>query len=108
MKRVLRDERGMALAVAIFALVVAGALIAGAFFAGNQEQRIGQNSLRVQQSFGVGEAAINEVMRNWRPEVYNAMRVYPADSFVFSPTTSGGGTGSYAGVIRKLNSGSAG
>ena len=57
MTRVLRDERGMALAVAIFALVVAGALIAGAFFAGTQEQRVGQNSLRVQQSFGVGEAA---------------------------------------------------
>jgi hypothetical protein len=104
MKRVLRDERGMALAVAIFALVVAGALIAGAFFAGNQEQRIGENSLRVQQSFGVGEAAINDVVRNWKTGVYNKLKVYPADSFVFSPTTSGGGTGSYAGVIRKLNS----
>ena len=103
MTRVLRDERGMALAVAIFALVVAGALIAGAFFAGTQEQRVGQNSLRVQQSFGVGEAAINEVVRNWQPLVYNALKVYPADSFVFTPTVTGGGTGSYTGVVRKLN-----
>jgi transcriptional regulator of aromatic amino acid metabolism len=79
MIRVLRDERGMALAVAIFALVVAGALIAGAFFAGTQEQRVGQNSLRVQQSFGVGEAAINEVVRNWNPQIYNALKIYPAD-----------------------------
>ena len=104
MKRVLRDERGMALAVAIFALVVAGALIAGAFFAGNQEQRVGQNSVRVQQSFGVGEAAINEVALNWNPVVYNAMKVYPLDSFVFATRGTLGGTGSYSGVIRKLNS----
>lgn len=103
MTRVLRDERGMALAVAIFALVVAGALIAGAFFAGTQEQRVGQNSLRVQQSFGVGEAGLNEVLRNWNPLVYNALKVYPADSFVFTPTATGGGTGSYTGVVRKLN-----
>ena len=49
---VLRDERGMALAVAIFALVVVGALVAGAFFAGTQEQRVGENQRRVQTSFG--------------------------------------------------------
>jgi hypothetical protein len=104
MKRVLRDERGMALAVAIFALVVAGALIAGAFFAGNQEQRVGQNSVRVQQSFGVGEAAINEVALNWKPLVYNALKIYPTDSFVITDTATLGRTGRYSGVIRKLNS----
>ncbi len=54
MKRILRDERGMALAVAIFALVVVGALVAGAFFAGTQEQRVGENQRRVQTSFGAG------------------------------------------------------
>ncbi len=107
MERVLRDERGMALAVAIFALVVAGALIAGAFFAGNQEQRLGQNTLRVQQSFGAGEEALNEIVANWQPLTYNRIGIYPADSFVI-PTTSTGagsgwGTGSYGGVIRKLN-----
>jgi len=34
----------MALAVAIFAMVVVGALVAGAFFAGTQEQRVGETS----------------------------------------------------------------
>ncbi len=103
MERVLRDERGMALAVAIFALVVAGALIAGAFFAGNQEQRLGQNTLRVQQSFGAGEEALNEVVANWQPGVYNVVKIYPNDSIIVPTTTTGGGTGSYGGVIRKLN-----
>lgn len=103
MERVLRDERGMALAVAIFALVVAGALIAGAFFAGNQEQRVGQNTLRVQQSFGAGEEALNEIVANWQPGTYNRLRVYPADSFVIRDTVTAGGTGRYGVVIRKLN-----
>ena len=103
MERVLRDERGMALAVAIFALVVAGALIAGAFFAGNQEQRVGQNTLRVQQSFGAGEEALNEIVANWQPGVYNKLAVYPADSFVIRDTVTAGGTGRYGVVIRKLN-----
>jgi hypothetical protein len=103
MERVLRDERGMALAVAIFALVVAGALIAGAFFAGNQEQRVGQNTLRVQQSFGAGEEALNEIVANWNSAAYNSIKIYPADSFIVPTTNTAGGTGQYGGVIRKLN-----
>lgn len=103
MERVLRDERGMALAVAIFALVVAGALIAGAFFAGNQEQRVGQNTLRVQQSFGAGEEALNEIVANWQPATYNKIGIYPADSYVVASQPTAGGTGTYGGVIRKLN-----
>jgi len=93
----------MALAVAIFALVVAGALIAGAFFAGNQEQRVGQNTLRVQQSFGAGEEALNEIVANWQPQTYNRIGIYPADSYVVTSRATAGGTGTYGGVIRKLN-----
>src|ERR1051325_534415 len=103
MERVLRDERGMALAGAIVALVVAGALIAGAFYAGNQEQRVGQNTLRVQQSFGAGEEALNEIVANWQPGTYNKLGIYSADSFLLPSTTAAGGTGQYGGVIRKLN-----
>src|SRR3989442_13744319 len=103
MERVLRDERGMALAVAIFALVISGALIAGAFFAGNQEQRLGQNTVRVQKAFGAGETGLNLVLANWSPGVYNAMKIYPADSLVLTDAYTSGGSGSYGGAIRKLN-----
>ena len=41
----LTNERGMALAAAIFALVVIGALVAGAFYASTMEQRTGRNSM---------------------------------------------------------------
>jgi len=47
-----RNERGMALAVAIFALAVVGALVAGACFASTQEQRLSESQRGVQTSFG--------------------------------------------------------
>ena len=75
-----RNERGMALAIAIFALVVVGALVAGAFFAGTQEQRVAENTKRLQQSFGAAEMGLNEVIRLWRPQSLNKMAIYPRDS----------------------------
>src|SRR5213075_2566030 len=105
MRRMLRDERGMALAVAIFALVVVGALVAGAFFAGTQEQRVGENQRRVQQSFGVAEAGAQERVMSWQPEQMNKRLSYPQDSVAIGPNTPApGGTGSYGGYSYKLGS----
>ncbi len=61
MWRTVRNERGMALAIAIFALVVVGALVAGAFFAGVQESRTAENNRRLQKAFGVTESGVNEL-----------------------------------------------
>src|SRR5438093_5002018 len=89
MKRILRDERGMALAIAIFTLVVVGALVAGAFFAGTQEQRVGENQRRVQTSFGVAEAGAGERLINWSPDQMNKRPLYcdcaGGDSVVIGP-----------------------
>jgi len=52
------NERGIALAVAIFALVVIGALVAGVFFAGRLEQQTGQNTLYAMQASEVAEAGL--------------------------------------------------
>jgi hypothetical protein len=103
MTRVLRDERGMALAVAIFALVVVGALVAGAFFAGNQEQRVGENTRRLEKSFGVAEYGIANKMLTWRPDSLNLRAAYPQDSVRIAPRTTSNGTGTYGGWIYKLN-----
>src|SRR5437867_6033224 len=107
MKRILRDERGMALAVAIFALVVVGALVAGAFFAGTQEQRVGENQRRVQSSFGVAEGGAQQRVMDWVPDSMNTRPLYPADTGVpfyspSSPRTAPGGTGRYYGTSYKL------
>jgi hypothetical protein len=61
----LTDERGMALAVAIFALVVIGALVAGAFFAGHLEQRTGRNTLYAAQAADAAEMGVSKVVSDW-------------------------------------------
>ncbi len=61
----LATERGMALAVAIFALVVVGALVAGAFFAGNLEQATGRNSVYAAEAADAAEAGAATVLADW-------------------------------------------
>ena len=51
------NERGMALAVAIFALVVIGALVAGTFYAGRLEQQTGQNGFYAVQASEAAQAS---------------------------------------------------
>ena len=102
MRRIVRDERGMALAVAIFALVVVGALVAGAFFAGTQEQRVGENQRRVQTSFGVAEAGAQERVLSWDPGTMNRRPQYPADSVAIANTPAPSGSGSYGGYSYRV------
>jgi hypothetical protein len=107
MTRILKNERGMALAVAIFALVVVGALVAGAFFAGTQEQRVGDNSRRLMKSFGVAETGVNEVIRSWDPQKINNVRQYPLDSVRIplkaADSITPDGSGVYGGYIYRIN-----
>lgn len=97
------NERGMALAVAVFAIVVVGALVAGALFLGTQEQRTGENQYRFQQSFGVVEAAAPEIISAWNPNVINQMLVFPRDTFDIPDRATANGTGAYGGSLYKLN-----
>jgi hypothetical protein len=93
----MRDERGMALAIAIFALVVIGAMVAGAFFAGTQEQRVGENQRRVYQSFGAAEAGAQERVMSWVPDQMNRRPQYPQDSVAIGNRAATHGTGRYSG-----------
>ena len=60
-----RPRDGFALAAAIFAIVVIGALIAGAYFASFQEARVGRNMLIEQRSFSLAEYGLNYDVSNW-------------------------------------------
>jgi len=62
--RRLSDERGIALAVAVFALVVIGALVAGTFFAGRLEQQTGRNTFFAAQAAEAAEAGLNQAVAN--------------------------------------------
>jgi hypothetical protein len=56
------NERGIALAVAVFALVVIGALVAGTFFAGRLEQQSGQNTVYAAQASEGAEAGLSDAL----------------------------------------------
>jgi type II secretory pathway pseudopilin PulG len=109
MKQVLKNERGMALAVAIVALVIVGALVAGAFFSGTQEQRVAENARRVQASFGVAEQGVYEMIRTWPDSVirYQGLGLYPsnapASTKTLGTTYTWSNTGSFGGTLFKLN-----
>ena len=110
MKHVLKNERGMALALAIVALVVVGALIVGALFSGTQEQRAGENVRRALTSFGVAEEGVYDIIRRWDNNRGTYAGLYPyqangaaRDSVAIDTTTSASKTGSYSGTLFKLN-----
>jgi hypothetical protein len=56
------DERGTALAIAVFALVVIGALVAANFFVGRLEQQSGQTSLYARQAAEGAETGLLEAV----------------------------------------------
>jgi len=58
----MKDQRGMALALALFALVIVGALVAATFFVGRLEQQSGQNTLFAFQAAEVAEAAVSDAV----------------------------------------------
>jgi hypothetical protein len=71
------DERGIALAVAIFALVVIGALVAGAFYAGRLEQQTGRNTFEAAQAAEAAEAGLKEAVVTQTATGLLAMAINP-------------------------------
>ncbi len=63
----LKDERGIALAVALFGLVVIGTLVAATFFSGRLEQQSGQNTVIAGQAAEAAEAGISDAIGTMTP-----------------------------------------
>jgi hypothetical protein len=61
------ERRGFALALALFSLVVIGALVSAGFFAGRLEQQSGQNSMFTAQAREAAEAGLSDVLVNVSP-----------------------------------------
>jgi hypothetical protein len=95
----LTDERGMALAVAIFALIVIGALVAGAFFAGHLEQRTGRNTLYAAEAADAAEIGVSKVLSDWDQFNLNNLAVGVPTSI----GTTTNGRIRYTQDVRRLN-----
>jgi hypothetical protein len=96
------NERGIALAVAIFALVVIGAIVAGTFFAGRLEQQSGQASVYATQAAEAAEAGLSDEISSLNATTLNAMAVGGAPGA--ARTTTLGGQVSANATARRLTS----
>jgi len=96
------NERGIALAVAVFALVVIGALVAGTFFAGRLEQQTGRNSMLAAQAAQVAEAGLGDaVSATLNASTLNALAIAPTGNGVAIADYSGP-TGSHLTATRTV------
>jgi hypothetical protein len=89
-------REGFALAVAMVAIVVIGALIAGAFFTSTQEYRLGRNSLMDQRAYAAAEAGVTQPIQGWLKSLNLSM----ANGATNNPDTLQIGGGGFA--IRRV------
>jgi hypothetical protein len=59
------NERGIALAIALMAMIVIGALVTGTFFAARMEMASGRNAVYSGQATEAAEAGIADILDNW-------------------------------------------
>jgi hypothetical protein len=90
----------MALPLALLALVVIAAIVAGGFVAALLEQRIGRNMLYAVQAAGAAEAGAAAVVGGW--EGYGLDLLAPGDSAVLPAATLPGRT-TYSPTVVRLN-----
>ena len=84
------DERGIALAISLFALAVIGALVGSAFFAGRLEQQSGQNTLFAVQAGEVAEAGLSDAMATVTAATLEGLPVGGAPHDLGTLTLAGG------------------
>lgn len=85
-----RSEKGMALAMALGALVVIGLLISGAIWAGTQDYRIASNTVRQTGAEASAELGINRLLTTWQTSWNNGKTI--GDTLRRTYTMSYGGT----------------
>ncbi|NIR43500.1 MAG: hypothetical protein GWN83_05770, partial [Gemmatimonadetes bacterium] len=76
-----RNERGIAMAISLVAMVVVGVLVSGALFLGLQEQRVGWNTLKYQQAFDAAQEGVQLQVLGWDTAAYNALEVGDSATF---------------------------
>ena len=76
-----KEQRGFALPVAVFALVIVGVITTGGFFMARQEGRIGVASERAGTAFYLTEQAFVDVIDDWEPTLFGALPAWGDTTF---------------------------
>ena len=76
----MKNRRGMALPLALFVLLVVGALVGAAFWLGVADHRAGLGSLALQEALGEAERAAQVVISQWESGRLNSMAVSATSS----------------------------
>ena len=73
MGRIALRERGMALGVALIAIVLIGTLIAGSFFLSTQDYRTQSNGTFEEQALSAAEFGLSATLNTWNKDTAAAM-----------------------------------
>jgi hypothetical protein len=101
----LRSERGVALVLAVFAMVVIGALVAGTVLVGRLELQSSQAALYAASAQEAAEAGLADRIDDWDVLVYNEMG-YGKPSAILGGTVQLGAAGSnveYSDRVTRFN-----
>ena len=84
------NRNGMALPMALAAIVIIGGMIAAAVYVSTQDYRIATNTARESQAISVAEYGLNRTIQDWQPS-YN-LKMVAGDTLKRSYTLNGGTT----------------
>ncbi len=94
------NERGIALLIAIIAIVVVGGLLIGVATSARLENRQAQNTGAMAQAFAVTELGLNETIADFKSGGWNALGITEAAAITGASVD---GAGSYTGTVTRLN-----
>jgi hypothetical protein len=101
------DERGIALAIALFGLIVLGALVSGAFVVSHYNHAAATNTSYSNDAEAAAEAGLADVYATWDPTVQGALPVWdgtPATVWTNGlQTVPGSPQTTFVDSIRRLN-----
>lgn len=98
-----RREEGFALAAAILAIVVLGALVTGGFFAASQEGRAAMSAYSGTEAFYMAEQGLNELMGTWHRAQFSALPEGEMVDALNENVSRGGRTvGDYLVQVRRM------
>ncbi len=100
MNKHIDNERGIALLLAIIAIVVIGGLLIGVTTSARLETRQAQNTGAMAQAFAVAEIGLSETIADFNSGGWNALAIAEAAAITGAAVA---GAGSYTGTVTRLN-----